>query len=133
MLKGTYQLLIKLDTPRCITIGRLGTFLFPAGYYVYTGSAMAGLDARIARHLSKNKRMHWHIDYLLECCTIMRYAIMESSTRLECELNAQTLAVPGARVVVERFGSSDCRCRSHLVYFEAEPGELPTDNRREPV
>lgn len=122
MRRGTYQLLIKLDNNETITVGRLGAFEFPAGFYVYTGSAMSGLDARISRHLRKAKRYHWHIDFLLERSTIIRYAIEESSSKRECEINAATLAMPGARVIVDGFGSSDCRCRTHLVYFETDPG-----------
>jgi Uri superfamily endonuclease len=75
MTKGVYQLLIRLDTDETIPVGKLGTFAFPAGFYVYTGSAMGGLDARIARHLSRIKRFHWHIDYLLERTSVIRYAI----------------------------------------------------------
>ena len=125
--KGTYQLLLKLDRPESISIGRLGIFSFPAGYYVYTGSAMGGLDARIARHLSKSKRFHWHVDYLLERCSILRYAIKESSARQECSFNSEALAMDGASVPVRGFGSSDCKCVAHLVYFEIEPQKLPVE------
>jgi Uri superfamily endonuclease len=121
MRRGAYQLLIRLDSDKTIPVGKLGTFRFAAGFYVYTGSAMGGLDARVARHLSKSKRFHWHIDYLLEQSSIIRYAIEESSTPRECELNAAMLAMDGAVAPVKGFGSSDCKCRSHLVYFEREP------------
>ena len=48
-----------------LTVGRLGTFLFPVGRYIYTGSAKRSIEARIARHLRKKKTLRWHIDYLL--------------------------------------------------------------------
>jgi Uri superfamily endonuclease len=135
MRGGTYQLLIRLERETRIRVGMLGIFLFPAGYYVYTGSALSGIDARIARHLSRAKRFHWHIDYLLEHAAILRYASKVSLTRRECEFNAATMAADGARVVAVGFGSSDCRCVSHLVYFAEEPpglaveipGELDSD------
>lgn len=127
MAIGAYQLLAHLEHNTSIRIGRLGTFRFPAGYYVYTGSAMNGAEARVARHLSKSKRFHWHIDFLLEHCVIIRYAIRESSARYECELAAETLAMGGARTPVRGFGSSDCRCPAHLAYFETEPERLPAD------
>ncbi len=138
MRKGVYQLLIRLDSDETISVGRLGTFTFPAGFYVYTGSAMNGLDARIARHLSKTKRFHWHIDYLLERSAIIRYAIRELEgckvgmlegclpARVECQISEETFAMDGARAVAIGFGSSDCRCASHLAYFEREPSNLPT-------
>ena len=78
MTKGAYQLLIRLDRDQTITVGRIGRFRFPAGYYVYTGSAMNGIEARVRRHLSSRKRIRWHIDYLLEHARIIRYAIRES-------------------------------------------------------
>jgi len=53
---ASYQLLIKLADKRRIKVGRLGSFIFPAGYYVYTGSAKIGLEARIARHLRRDKK-----------------------------------------------------------------------------
>ncbi|MGE5336851.1 MAG: DUF123 domain-containing protein, partial [Gemmatimonadota bacterium] len=61
----SYQLLIEIARPLRCAIGRLGVFDFPAGRYLYTGSARRNLDARIARHLRGIKRLHWHIDYLL--------------------------------------------------------------------
>ena len=61
----TYQLLITVSAPVRVTVGRLGTFDFPAGDYCYTGSAVRNIEARIRRHLSPLKKMHWHIDYLL--------------------------------------------------------------------
>lgn len=141
MRKGVYQLLIRLDKDETIPVGKLGTFTFPAGFYVYTGSAMGGLDARIARHLSKTKRFHWHIDYLLERSAVIRYAIrelegwqvrgFEGSESQECRLNSATLALEGARIPVKGFGSSDCSCHAHLVHFESEPSNLPTFARGE--
>ena len=46
----SYQLWIALRRPLQIEIGRLGLLSFPAGVYVYTGSAKRNLEARIARH-----------------------------------------------------------------------------------
>jgi len=62
---GTYLIIIKNNETQSITIGKLGNFVFPKGYYVYVGSAMRNLQKRISRHLSKDKKFHWHIDYLL--------------------------------------------------------------------
>jgi Uri superfamily endonuclease len=51
----SYQLGIEVRRPVRIGVGRLGQFLFPAGRYVYTGSAKRNLEARIAR-LPKTKQ-----------------------------------------------------------------------------
>jgi Uri superfamily endonuclease len=47
----SYQLLIEVPRPVRCTVGRLGKIGFPAGRYVYTGSAKRALEVRIARHL----------------------------------------------------------------------------------
>ncbi len=107
----SYQLLIEVDHALQLEIGRLGTFAFPAGRYVYTGSARRALDARIARHLRREKTLRWHIDYLLAAPGV-RVAGVLSSSRDECALNR---AVHG-RIDVPGFGASDCRqgCGAHL-------------------
>ena len=61
----SYQLLIKVTKDIDLKVGKLGRFIFPVGSYVYTGSAKTNIDKRIERHLSKEKKLHWHIDYLL--------------------------------------------------------------------
>jgi Uri superfamily endonuclease len=110
----TYQLLLELAAPARLRIGRLGVFDFPAGRYVYTGSAVRNFEARIRRHLSKSKRRRWHIDYLL-MSRAARVTRVRSSRRAECALNRATRG----RVLVARFGAGDCRagCGSHLKYL----------------
>lgn len=118
MDKGTYILAMKLDNAAEITIGKLGRFIFPAGHYLYFGSAMNGLHARITRHLKSDKRLHWHIDYFLQQATITDIWYIESEERLECRLCLEATRLAGASVPVKGFGSSDCRCTSHLLYFK---------------
>jgi Uri superfamily endonuclease len=108
---------MKLDNTTEITIGKLGRFIFPAGHYLYFGSAMNGLRARITRHLKSEKRLHWHIDYFLQKAMIVDIWYVESEERLECRLCQEAMRLPGAGVPVKGFGSSDCRCKSHLLYF----------------
>jgi Uri superfamily endonuclease len=118
----SYQLVIELTAPVRLRIGRLGRFDFPAGRYVYTGSARRNLAARVTRHLSKPKRLRWHVDYLLASGKA-RVTRVRLSRRAECTLNRAT---PGA-VLVARFGASDCRacCGSHLKYLDPLPGARP--------
>jgi Uri superfamily endonuclease len=117
MIKGVYQLHLRLDKPKRIRVGKLGVFTFPAGRYIYTGSAMNGLIGRLRRHLKKRKKLHWHIDYLLRHAKIETIFVLETGERVECQLNSLTLSLPNAKVIVKGFGCSDCRCPSHLVYF----------------
>ena len=45
---GTYQLVLFLPEDITLQVGALGVFRFPAGRYVYTGSALGGLRRRLA-------------------------------------------------------------------------------------
>ena len=121
---GIYTLIIKLSKKKEIKIGRLGTFVFPKGYYVYTGSAQNGLEKRINRHLSSEKKLHWHIDYLL-CYAKVIKVVRYVGRNDECELNNVTRQSTGATQIVKKFGSSDCNCVTHLYYFENIPTYFP--------
>ncbi len=109
----TYQLLIEVVCPVRFTIGRLGKFAFPAGRYIYTGSARRNFEARIARHLRPEKTLRWHIDYLLAARNV-RVVGVRRYVEDECAINRAT---PGS-VPIPGFGASDCRagCGSHLKY-----------------
>ena len=61
---GTYILIITLGSDIVLDVGALGPLHFPKGLYCYVGSAMGGLDQRVSRHLSKDKKVRWHIDRL---------------------------------------------------------------------
>jgi len=117
MNKGIYLLFFELLKDSKIKIGKLGSFRFRKGRYVYVGSAMKNLDQRIERHLKKRKKKFWHIDYLLSSKNVDIYLIVriETKKKIECEV-AKILADMG-EVVVKGFGSSDCRCDSHLIYL----------------
>ena len=110
------MLLIELPDEQTITIGSLKAIYFPRGYYAYVGSAMGGFKSRLNHHLKSDKKPHWHIDYLLEKASISEIILFETKDRAECPtaqaLSCQFDSIPG-------FGSSDCKCRSHL-FFAAE-------------
>ncbi|HVP36917.1 MAG TPA: GIY-YIG nuclease family protein [Terriglobales bacterium] len=131
MTRGWYQLILQLDRNSRIKIGKKGEYDFPAGYYVYSGSALSGLEARINRHLRKEKKKFWHIDYLLPHCKILKviqHNQNQKSIITECELNRKLLKKKSSAVAMKGFGSSDCKCPSHLVYFKNSVGaihELP--------
>jgi Uri superfamily endonuclease len=136
---GTYALVIYLPRATTIHVGKLGILKFPRGYYLYIGSAMNGLGARIARHLVGNrlasraanandnaaikrwrerkKKMHWHIDYFLEHAQVKEVWTHRGAERFEHAWAQAALALPNAIVIAPRFGASDCNCATHLVYF----------------
>jgi len=121
MSKGIYCLVIYLDSPKSIRIGALGVTDFPAGYYLYVGSALGGLS-RLDRHFRFSKehytRPKWHIDYLDFVAPILYAYYAETERRLEC-----TLATTLGGVSVNGFGCSDCSCESHLLYRTSDPSK----------
>jgi Uri superfamily endonuclease len=86
--KGVYCLIINLKRRSNIQIGKKGEIIFENGCYVYVGSAMNSLTARIKRHLREEKKLHWHIDYLLKSdhseIVDVRYTLTKE--RLECQV-----------------------------------------------
>ena len=112
-MKGCYVLLIELKKNQDIDIGKLGNISFRKGFYIYIGSAMNGLENRIERHLRKDKKFHWHIDYFLEKTKILQIFYKENNKKEECKIaeifNQNFFSIPN-------FGCSDCSCKSHLFY-----------------
>ena len=120
---GAYLLIIELENDRIITVGSLGPTCFEGGFYVYAGSARRGLSQRVARHLRKRKQKRWHIDYLVAEAGKITAVPVISGDDLECDLAGALQQV--ADRALQDFGSSDCRCRSHLFYFAADPLQNP--------
>ncbi|MDD1765398.1 MAG: GIY-YIG nuclease family protein [Methanomassiliicoccales archaeon] len=112
--KGAYVLFLRISKRCEIRIGKLGTFGFPKGEYAYVGSGMKGVETRVLRHLSESKRLHWHIDYLLEVGEVIGFTLFPCEERIECVLNDFVSGLPGSIDPVKGFGSSDCDCFSHL-------------------
>lgn len=124
MNSGAYRLFLRLPQARRVAVGRLGLQRFPAGTYVYVGSAQRGLEARVMRHVrlvtTKAGNRHWHVDALL----------LEPSVRLvraeayagadECRLSAHLARQPGVSIPVPGFGATDCSagCLSHLYRID---------------
>lgn len=116
---GVYALVINLSRDVEVRPGRLGSLSINKGVYVYVGSALRPglLRRRVARHLSKEKTLRWHIDYLTsrpEAAVEAVVAAEAGRSRLECAL-ASCLLSMGFTAPLHRFGSSDCSCPSHLL------------------
>ena len=115
ILKGTYCILIDLKSNQSIAIGKLGEIEFQKGYYVYVGSALNSLMPRIKRHLSPDKKLYWHIDYLLDHRDVevvdVLYAV--DNNKWECKLTREIAENASA---ITDFGCSDCKCDSHLFF-----------------
>ncbi len=115
---GSYLLFIALDGPVRLKVGALGEQDFPAGTYIYCGSALNGLHARVARHLRPERKAHWHVDHLLAQGQPVGALLVYSEARLECRLAEKLSRLEGVRRHVPGFGASDCRCPGHLLLCE---------------
>ena len=117
--KGTYVLFLRFSKDVETEVGSLGTVRLGAGDYCYVGSAMGGLDQRLSRHLSHDKRIRWHIDRLTIICDDMCAYEHEGTDLPECVL-AEKIESIGNTPVVKGFGCSDCDCQTHLFRVDGD-------------
>ena len=113
MKKGSYILLIALQDDCSFQVGKIGILDFKAGYYVYAGSALNNLEKRIERHMRHDKKLFWHIDYLLSKAKIIEVFPIENPVKLECSIAIQ---LSKYLETIDGFGSSDCSCSAHLFF-----------------
>ncbi len=118
---GSYALLLILKEPVCLAVGRLGEFVFPAGDYLYLGSAHGpgGLRARLCHHARVAACPHWHLDWLRPHAVLAGCWYSTDGSSLECTWSQSLLHLPGATIPARGFGAADCRCgcAAHLVAF----------------
>ena len=117
--RGGYVLILKTEEDRFLPFGRGRTSLLRKGFYLYVGSAMKNLTARMGRHLRLRKRYHWHIDWLRAVSEVHGVFPIRSSSRVECDL-AEALSRL-ADWSVAGFGCSDCSCFTHLFGLADDP------------
>ena len=91
---------------------------FKKGDYIYIGSAKGCLEARLRRHLKKDKKNFWHIDYLLKDERTQISQIWMILKSIECETAEIFYRNPFTETVRKGFGSSDCKCETHLFYIK---------------
>ena len=122
--RGSYLLILKLNRKRNLEFGRKeNRQAFPAGYYVYVGSAMKNLTQRLERHHRLRKNKFWHIDYLREATEFIAALPIRSSEDLECQLAGRMRAI--ADWAIPGFGASDCACPGHLFGMKENPLRSP--------
>ncbi len=137
-LPGAYWLVLHLGQSTTLRVGRRGDAFFPAGWYVYTGSAHGpgGIQSRLGRHLRGSARHRWHVDYLRSAAQPVAWGWTTAAASLpwECQWAQALAAQPEAYIPLPGFGASDCRhhCQAHLVGFpslESLQSALPTATR----
>ncbi|HBY56522.1 MAG TPA: DUF123 domain-containing protein [Candidatus Atribacteria bacterium] len=115
---ATYVLVIEISKDFEIIVGKLGKVFFKKGNYIYIGSAKACLEARLRRHLKKDKKSFWHIDYLLKSKKTKILQIWIIDKKMECQTAEVFCQDPTTEIIKKGFGSSDCKCVSHLFYIK---------------
>ena len=116
--KGVYILVLELRKPFLGRVGSLGMIKLEPGTYLYVGSARGpgGFRARIGRHVSKEKRVRWHVDYLTTFEGVEPVAVVFAETENDAEavLSAELMSM-GMKPAVKGFGCSDKRSYTHLL------------------
>lgn len=113
---GAYIIALRLARAVTFEARAIGKHRFAPGDYLYAGSANGpgGLNARIARHLRRDKNLHWHIDQLTSKASAM--AAIAYADAKECDLVSQLTQLSTITIPAPGFGSTDCtRCQSHLL------------------
>ena len=121
---ATYVLVLKNMEDTNIHVGRLGSVFFKRGLFLYVGSAKKALEKRIGRHLAKDKKIFWHIDYILDSPKMSILEVWTKEADRECETACNIDNFPGTMVVEKGIGSSDCRCRTHFYFFGGDVSEI---------
>jgi len=119
MNSGIYFLLIRNDKGQLLKIKNKDCF-FRRGFYVYVGSAQKNLKQRIERHLRKEKKKHWHIDYLLEFAKIIEVKIITNRQKEKEQLYAEKWIKKADFIPARKFGASDSKAETHLTGFKTK-------------
>ena len=131
----------------------------PAGDCLYVGSALNGLGARLLRHATRRgdrppqairdplagqlaaaglstrppaaKRLHWHVDYLLDEMAVELTGVWawRTAAPLEGALAAWLAAQPGIAPLAAGLGASDDPGRTHLLQVAQD--SYPVRHKRE--
>ncbi len=118
---GYYALLIKIQKKTIIDHPKFNKKTLDPGYYIYVGSARGpgGIAARIKRHVKKNKKKKWHIDYLTSKQDVKTILIgYKCTTKPEGEEKMSHTLEKIASPALEKFGSTDKKDETHLYKCE---------------
>lgn len=121
---GIYVLELKVKNKFTFSHHKLGVKDLVKGYYYYFGSAQINLSQRINRHLNKNKKEHWHIDFLTcnDNILINKIFIIKNLNKdYECKIANGLKQSFNLKIPIKNFGNSDCnKCESHLLFSKIE-------------
>ena len=129
---GSYILCLKLKDTTQIQIGKLGVFDFKKGFYFYVGSAFGpgGIQARCGHHIKISNKPRWHIDYLRKHCALENIIYSDDPQHLEHQWASMTSAIDSIETPAHGFGSSDCKCQSHLFFSNTDAIDNILNNKK---
>lgn len=112
-MKGVYILLLIVKRDFKISVGSLGVIKLQKGSYAYVGSAQNNIRKRIERHLKKDKKKFWHIDYIIDNKFVIVKSVFykEANKEQECKLAKRLIKIAKP---IKKLGCSDCKCISHF-------------------
>ena len=119
MNSGIYFLLIRNDKSHSLIIKNKEYFI-PRGFYIYVGSAQKNLKQRVARHLRKEKKKHWHIDYFLEFADIIDIKLLTNQLKEKEQVFAEKWIESADFIPVPKFGATDSKAKTHLTGFKTK-------------
>lgn len=124
--KGSYLLILESVNRGKVRVGRKGELAYRPGIYLYIGSAFGpgGLRARVSRHADRNKKQHWHIDYLRPCLMLRAVYFNTSPERLEDAWSEQIETWPEILIPMKGFGATDRQQGAHLFYCARLPENI---------
>jgi Uri superfamily endonuclease len=124
-VKGSYILVLQLAMPvDALQVGRLGSFDFAPGFYLYVGSALGsgGIAARLNHHRRREQaHPRWHIDYLRAHARLREAWAVAGASTFACLWCRALAGTPGLSAPVRGFGSQHTGCPSHLFYLPRGP------------
>ncbi len=118
-MRGSYILVISVGRNVWFKPGSLPRVRLPPGCYVYVGSAMGpgGFEKRVLRHLKRDKRARWHIDYLTRLRSVKVAGVIYASLPHGESRLTRILSSLGFVKVVKGFGATDSPGDfSHLLF-----------------
>ncbi len=123
-MQGSYCLIISVRAKETVSTASLGKVGFKKGYWMYIGSAQGkgstNLENRLRRHFRDEKKIHWHVDYLLQTNANLLEAVWaETSADMECVIAQHLESLEDFIWGPKGFGATDCTksCSSHLLYY----------------
>ncbi|MBF0444214.1 MAG: GIY-YIG nuclease family protein [Magnetococcales bacterium] len=115
---STYTLLIKYTKRHSVEVGAKGYIDIKAGSYLYVGSAKKSWEKRVGRHLKKEKKMRWHIDYLLTTAGTSVSEVWINHDNCECDTAKAISNLKNSMIIAKKIGSSDCHCPTHFFALQ---------------